>query len=123
MKHLSVLILLTLLVMSLPAQETVDELDGHDWLSRTEQARYEYALGYSSGVFFSAVALYQMCGGILQDQNAMRAYEMLVTLTKISVNDVMNRIDLYYQNDQNLKTPLVTVPFIQTPIEGEVSYE
>lgn len=118
------LVLLILLTAPLSAQErTVDELNGHDWLSWNEQTRYEYSLGYTAGVFFSVVALYEMCGGRMNDMNALRAYHMLASLTKISVNDVMNRIELYYQNDQNLKTPLVTVPFIQTPIEGEVSYE
>jgi hypothetical protein len=114
------------ILMSVPISaqdQTVDQLNGHDWLSWNEQARYEYALGYTSGVFFSVVALYQMCGGHMSDPDALRAYHMLVSLTKLSVTDVQNRIDRYYRDSGNLQTPLVTVPFIQVPIEGEASYE
>ena len=106
---------LLLLLLLLPLQgahpEPVDQLDGTDWNSWTIQQRYDYALGYSSAMFFAAVAIYERTEGKLNEPITADIYYLFQSVKELDVDDMAREMTRFYSNENNTDVALLSAPF------------
>lgn len=107
MKYPLVLILLTFALAGAFSQ-TIEDLDGENWLSWTEQQRYDYTLGYVSSSFFIRVALYELDSA----ENATDLiYALLAKNDHLDVDELAREITRFYRKPPNRSVVLLSVPY------------